>query len=194
MNTIKKFAVVLMVAVASVSAFAVENWVTVDIEANKGDKNPGPGSFEAYTAYYCTKAAAKDMFGVDTYTEVANYLKNNYDTGWKALEDGAKAGAGAWLLDQEKYGLGQYSFTAFMLNPPEEGNYLALVSYNPKSSDAAPEVDVLSGSASGSGEMVFDDLGGSPSSGWTQTVPEPTSGMLLLLGFAALSLRRKDRE
>lgn len=193
--TMKKVLISMVVAVmASVSAFAVENWVSVDIGASKGDTEPGSASLSCYTAYYCTAEAAQEMFGVSTYDAVANYLKTNYDKGWAALEEAAGKGD-AMLLNQKLWGEEQYTFTAFYQNPLVSGDYLALVSYVGETANAAPEIDVLSGEYAGGGTMVFDDSDPStPHSGWTQTVPEPTSGMLFLLGSALLALRRKNRE
>ena len=37
------------------------------------------------------------------------------------------------------------------------------------------------------------DFGGKTKTGWYSTVPEPTSGLLLLLGVAGLALRRKQK-
>jgi len=172
---------------ASVSAFAVENWVMLVVEPSKGDTSPGDASLEYYEAYYCTTAAAEKMFGSSDVNDVAAYLKDNYDTGWAALKESGT------LLNQEEYGFGLYSFTQFMSESPKEGTYLALVSYQNGSKDAgSAEVDVLGGSASGSGSMAFNGTDPStPQSGWTGTVPEPTSGLLSLFALAALALKRK---
>lgn len=46
-------------------------------------------------------------------------------------------------------------------------------------------------SQSTNSKNVFDSTTAYSSAGWYQTVPEPTSGLLLLLGMAGLALRRK---
>ena len=47
------------------------------------------------------------------------------------------------------------------------------------------------GSQSTTSGNVFDSSTAYSSAGWYQTVPEPTSGLLLLMGVAGLALRRK---
>ena len=46
-------------------------------------------------------------------------------------------------------------------------------------------------SQSTSSKSVFDSTTAYSSAGWYQTVPEPTSGLLMLLGMAGLALRRR---
>lgn len=46
-------------------------------------------------------------------------------------------------------------------------------------------------SQSTSSKNVFDSTTAFSSAGWYQTVPEPTSGLLMLLGMAGLALRRR---
>ena len=46
-------------------------------------------------------------------------------------------------------------------------------------------------SQSTSSKSVFSSTAAYSSAGWYQTVPEPTSGLLLLLGMAGLALKRK---
>ena len=42
--------------------------------------------------------------------------------------------------------------------------------------------------------MTFSNVSANAQTAWTQTgaIPEPTSGLLLLLGMAGLALRRKQ--
>lgn len=46
-------------------------------------------------------------------------------------------------------------------------------------------------SQSSNSAKVFDSTTAYSSAGWYQTVPEPTSGLLMLLGMAGLALKRK---
>ena len=48
------------------------------------------------------------------------------------------------------------------------------------------------GSLTASSKLAFDSASGYSAAGWyTQSVPEPTSGLLMLLGMAGLALRRR---
>ena len=51
--------------------------------------------------------------------------------------------------------------------------------------------DILFGSMSSSSKLKFDVADGYSAAGWYSAVPEPTSGLLLLLGMAGLALKRK---
>lgn len=53
------------------------------------------------------------------------------------------------------------------------------------------EVTLNMGSQSTTSKSVFDSTTAYSSAGWYQTVPEPTSGLLMLLGVASLALKRK---
>ena len=51
--------------------------------------------------------------------------------------------------------------------------------------------DVSFGSLTASSKLTFDASAGYSAAGWYQSVPEPTSGLLLLFGMAGLALKRK---
>jgi len=51
--------------------------------------------------------------------------------------------------------------------------------------------DILFNSISSSSKLKFDVADGYSAAGWYAAVPEPTSGLLMLLGMAGLALRRK---
>ena len=58
---------------------------------------------------------------------------------------------------------------------------------------AVGDSDIAFGSVSASSKMSFDGASGYSAAGWygAAAVPEPTSGLLLLLGVADLALKRK---
>jgi len=180
----KKLVIFAVAAVAMASAQAATYWTLLMTEgvAPVSEAN-------GYLAYYCTKAQAATFFdGNDTYDKVAAYLtesQENYDTGWGNLKAG-----GVKLDEYGQYGTkmaySKYFDTAL------DGDYIAVISYASASADADKAQVRVFGNTAANGSLRLDpasSLGGDASS-WA-TVPEPTSGMLLLLGFAALSLRRK---
>ena len=57
---------------------------------------------------------------------------------------------------------------------------------------AVGESDIEFASITSSSKKAFDATSGYSAAGWyTQSVPEPTSGLLMLLGMAGLALRRR---
>jgi len=182
MKTIKYLAASLALMLAW-QAQAVTYWTLLVTDGASSEVN-------GYSAYYCTKTQAATFFGEgnDTYDKVAAYLtesKENYDKGMKALTDGGVA-----LAQYEQSG-SQLAFYKY-LESALSGEFIAVVAFSSASADANDQVRVFGATANGSGQLAFDPASGqgSATQGWA-TVPEPTSGMLLLLGVAGLALKRK---
>ena len=152
----------------------------------------GKGGFEAsgyidrYAAYLCTADAAKTFFGGnDTAGGVSDWLSGDgwthYNAGMAALTGGA--------IQMDPYGFddGEYSFMKYFQDALE-GNYLAVVTYA-DGKDAW--FRVFENTAAADGNLTLDAVAAPAIAGaWVQ-VPEPTSGLLLLLGVAGLVLKRK---
>jgi len=168
----------------AMQAHAAPNWATLYSGAYSKDTTPSTEGRANYTAYYCTVAAAQTMFGgADTIEGIETYLKANFTTGKSAMD----TTAGSYALTQGDYGKGQYSFVSYFADPIAEGSYFSVAFYQNDAFRVFSSADV------DSGNLTFDDTSALTTSGSWTTVPEPTSGMLLLLGFAALGLRRKQR-
>ena len=56
---------------------------------------------------------------------------------------------------------------------------------------AVGDFDISFGSMTSSSKVMLDKTAGYSTAGWYGAVPEPTSGLLMLLGMAGLALRRK---
>ena len=56
---------------------------------------------------------------------------------------------------------------------------------------AVGDFDIAFGSMSASSKTMLDKTTGYSTAGWYGAVPEPTSGLLMLLGMAGLALKRK---
>jgi len=179
-------------AYAANSANEEYNYTLVNTDGAKGE---GEAQENLYKAYYCTKVQAGTFFGgADTYQAVTTFLTANmanYTSGMDALAKASDLSLGYYDFDE-----GVYSF--FRDNFPSglaAGNYLAIVAYTSAADEAENIVRVFSSTAvyeAGLGTtLLFDDV---EAGDWTTVnVPEPTSGMLLLLGSALLALRRKSK-
>ena len=176
----------------AVAAFAEPSWALLVTDKADSDANPGATYASRYTGYLCTKDAAAAMFGSDTIGGITAYLAGsaaNYTSGMNALKAGGDA-LGFYGYDEEQYSLSAYA----QPGTKSDGSYIAVVAY----AGGAGEDDmfrVFESMASG-GVLKFNPdttVGKAGAAGvWTTAaVPEPTSGLLLLMGLAGLALKRK---
>jgi len=173
-------------------------WAAAYTDAAKADKSGG-AALTSYSGYYCTVETATALFGGNTVDYVTAYFANNYASGVSALKtESAKypgAGpAGALGLSLVEYDHGQYALNSTYGDSLASfgSAYLAVLLY---STGDAKEFRVMSGDATelANGNAYFNDDGFSSSGtagAWT-TVPEPTSGLLVLLGLAGMALKRR---
>jgi len=187
MKTILTYSFILLTS--SFAVFATPSW-WVEItskECNNAwmggtDATPSTANLEKYTAYYCTVEAAEQMFGTSDRAGIESYMRSNHAAGSAALAENAT------LVDQGGYyEAGQYTFIEYMTDAVAKGDYVAVAFYG----TTAFRVFGSDNAVWDSGTLTFDDQGAAGTVGNWYSIPEPTSGMLLLLGFAGLALRRR---
>ena len=174
----------------SVAAFAEP--YSAELTA-KGKNFETEGYTGLYAAYLCTTEAAKGYFaGNNSVDTVTDWLKVNYVTGYDALKrDEATTAMAPYGEGGRSFDEGEYSFTKYFQDGLS-GDYLAVLTY---AENGENWFRVFGNTADGDGTLTIDlSSGKGVAGGWTQAVPEPTSGMLFLLGLASLALRRKRGE
>jgi len=155
---------------------------------NKADQGSS-----CYHFYAMTQASARDLTGSGSTAVTVNSLST-----WLKSQTAAESLVAA-KAESVKYdslvGTTQYGF-ANMGKPYVDANVgddaLAVVFYSDDAGYMAYKV-IAQDTAQSYRRFQMDDTAQS-SSGWQTTqVPEPTSGLLLLLGVAGLALKRKQK-
>lgn len=190
MNKMKIVLCASCFVLGAVTAFADLFCAEVTTEGVEGDT----GSYAScYAAYLCTAAAAETYFGGNTTVDdITSWLAEsgaNYASGMTAIKDGEDK---SMLKANYGYYRDAYSFV-WDAKAEFGGEYIAVIAYENGDDN---QFRVFGGEADkDDGTLTIDPNGGFGTAGaWTQAVPEPTSGLLFLLGLASLALRRKRGE
>lgn len=196
----KKLIFGLALTVVGMAQAASVSWSMPNVYGPDGATKPGK---ETYTAYLFVTANSTDVstgINVVTKSDVMAILTSGNLSGLDSYASVIKGntGTGTWMgatglggESSKLFSSGSLSAFAVIIDSTslESAEHYFLIS-------GGEERSVTFGSASGAQTLLFgsqDSLtfGDAAASNWIP-VPEPTSGLLLLLGMGALALRRKQ--
>jgi len=173
----------LLAFTVSLSALATPSYYWAAIETTAYDKASGSGAGDtaSYACYYCTAVSAAERFSGTSVSAIESYLNtgDNFST--------VKAMAS---FDSVAFSDGEYHILDYTPEAFTAADYIAIAFYG----DEAYRVYGLNSAVlTPNGQLAFNEsYATSGSVGiWQQAVPEPTSGLLLLIGVAGLALRRR---
>ena len=179
----KKIVLILVAALFAVVAEAgAVKWTTLNVFAPDGTKSSNIGYLFAETGDVSKSAVAAILAGSDS-AAAASYFAAN------SINNVTPTTAGTFTSAATDYTAGTYSFFAVIFdgaNVADSSNYF-ITSVVSKAVPASGTATVSFGNLS----AATSAAGAYTSAGWA--TPEPTSGMLLLLGGALLALRRKRK-
>lgn len=182
----KKIVMMLAVAIAAVFAQAASvDWQInlAGAAAGRIYDNTGSTIWSANTgatAYLVLNSQVDAFVGALDSGSALTGLYVGSTTDFKAASGVMTAGATA---TSDAITLASQNFNAILVYNDTEGNTWYKVSTVVASPTRAEETDPA--------QLLFPSNSSLISQSWTQAVPEPTSGLLLLVGVATLALRRR---
>ena len=179
----KKLIIGLFAAVVAVGAQAAAfQWSTTGtIYEPSGTSVATTGGFTAYlfdagtVSQSALVTALRDGGSITDYTALSSYT----------TDSAAKVATTAFTAD---YASGTSVSAYFAI---VQDDYVYISGAKSATAQDVGTATFSMGSQSTNSAKVFDSTTAYANAGWYQTVPEPTSGLLMLLGMAGLALRRR---
>ena len=177
-------ALALIGAISSVQAAAF-TWKTAKtggaVNAFEG------GSIVASTAYLFTSDAASTI--VDAFAKGNDWTSGALDT--SSIATTGKIGAKTDTFTYGGAGVAATINAIFAFTEKVDGKDYLYVSTEAIANGPATGAQSINFTEGGVSTALNDVKGGYKGAGWYSAVPEPTSGLLMLLGMAGLALRRR---
>lgn len=175
---------IVCAAVVSQGAACAWNWTSTGTNAAKTFYGP-EGSTIAGAMVYLFDAGVVSQGDLVTAVRGGSDISTLSSIGNATLDANSRLAA-TTIAD---YGTDGKTYAFYMAIV--QGDYVFVS--DPKTGLVASEMSPPSVSFSGIKTQTSNNLGSADysSAGWYQTVPEPTSGLLMLLGMAGLALRRR---
>ena len=186
----------LMIALAAVAVAAVTQAASVDwsVGKNAWTLNNGNKPAEGYTVYLINGATALETIAAAINSTTGAF---NDDQTWvfgSATTSGSAGKVSELTTTTDKLTRGtSYDFSVLMIDATDATDIRYMVSATSSltayklGDDEAASISFASDSF-GTGALTYNAT--SAANGWA-AVPEPTSGLLMLLGMAGLALRRR---
>jgi len=185
----KKLMIAALAAVATVCAAQASSSYGIGadgyVKPYALDTNPGDGHAGWYSCYVMKQGDAQKAMGTTdtvTYETMAAWLGENF------VDNKASVINYAEQISYNSYAFGRQYFFAKDSSVGSDTTSAIGVFFYDDSKNVA--YNVIPNTSVG-GKFYVDDDMIPAGSGWVAVVPEPTSGLLLLLGVAGLALKRK---
>ena len=184
-KTLKK----LMIALAAVAMGVAANAASFSWTVSKGyiyDGADTPAKLTSGSAYlvFASALSQSDLvtaFAADATTAASTVASKAVSTG--TIGSDARVAVTAFTADVTS------DQTAYFVVFNDDKMYVSITADAEYAAVGTSEVQFAS--VSSSSKLSFDAASGYSAAGWYGAVPEPTSGLLMLLGMAGLALRRK---
>ena len=186
----------LMIALAAVAVAAVTQAASVDwsVANNSWTLNDGSKAAKGYTVYLIDGSTALDTIAAAINATTGAF---NADQTWvfdSSVTANAKGSVATKTVTTDKLTRGtEYNFSVLMIDATNTSDIRYMVSdtyaqtaYKVGDDEAAAAS--FAAARLGANALTYDSS--TAANGWA-AVPEPTSGLLMLLGMAGLALRRR---
>ena len=189
----------IMIALAAVAVATISQAASIDwsVANNSWTLNNGSKAAAGTAVYLIDGNTALDTIAAAINTSTGAF---DADQSWvfaSGATGNAKGAVSSTTATTDKLTRGtSYDFSVLMIDATDTSDIRFMVSATSPQTAYLSGTDEQASVAFGAATLGANALTASASAanGWAQVVPEPTSGLLLLIGMAGLALRRGRRS